>query len=114
MEHGRKKIMSIIVLAGLVVVLILVNGCKKSEPTTDETTTITSQEIAQPDTRTGTIAKVVATVEQTICPIMGEPIDKNIYVEILGKKVYFCCEGCEQKFMEEPEKYLDKLPQFQK
>ena len=44
---------------------------------------------------------------------MEGPIDKDIYVEFLGKKVYFCCKECEEKFMEEPEKYLDKLPQFQ-
>jgi len=39
-------------------------------------------------------------------------IDKNIFVEYEGKKVYFCCAGCKDKFEAELEKYLAKLPQF--
>ncbi len=50
---------------------------------------------------------------QTICPVMGNPIDPTIFVEYKGKKVYFCCRGCDKKFMENPEQYLAKLPQFQ-
>ncbi len=49
---------------------------------------------------------------QTICPVMGGPIDPNVYAEYGGKRVYFCCKGCDQKFLENPEQYLDKLPQF--
>ncbi|MBN2129962.1 MAG: YHS domain-containing protein, partial [Sedimentisphaerales bacterium] len=52
--------------------------------------------------------------EQTTCPVMdGNPIDKNIYVEYKGKKVYFCCKACVEKFKADPEKYVSKLPQFQ-
>ncbi len=53
-------------------------------------------------------------VEQTMCPVMDAPINKNLFVEYEGKKVYFCCPGCEAEFTSNPEKYLDKLPQFQK
>lgn len=56
---------------------------------------------------------VQASGEQTLCPVMGNPIDKNVFVEYEGKKVYFCCPGCIEKFQAEPEKYLSKLPQFQ-
>ena len=51
-------------------------------------------------------------VEQTKCPVMGGDINKEYFVEYQGKKVYFCCPGCEEPFLKEPEKYLDKLPQF--
>ncbi len=50
---------------------------------------------------------------QTTCPVMGGPINPAIFVEYKGKKVYFCCQGCDQKFREDPEKYIAKLPQFQ-
>ena len=50
-----------------------------------------------------------------MCPVMdGNKIDKNVFVEYKGKKVYFCCAQCKAKFEAEPEKYLSKLPQFQK
>jgi len=45
---------------------------------------------------------------------MEMPIDKNIFVEYQGKKVYFCCGQCKAEFEKEPEKYISKLPQFKK
>jgi YHS domain-containing protein len=112
MKPKIKKIISVIISIELVAVLILLSGCKKSEPVTTESSTNTNQQIAQ--TEALNPPAETTTVEQTLCPIMGKPIDKDIYVEMFGKKVYFCCEECQDQFMEEPEKYLDKLPQFQK
>jgi Cu(I)/Ag(I) efflux system membrane fusion protein len=63
---------------------------------------------------TGQMAGGGEVIEQTHCPIMGGPIDKNVFIEYQGKKVYFCCPGCEETFLKDPEKYLDKLPQFRK
>jgi YHS domain-containing protein len=45
---------------------------------------------------------------------MDNPIDKNIFIEYQGKKVYFCCKGCPEEFQKDPNKYLSKLPQFKK
>ena len=57
--------------------------------------------------------KEIAGTEQTTCPVMeGNPIKKEHFVEYEGKKVYFCCPGCDKKFLAAPEKYLAKLPQF--
>lgn len=51
-------------------------------------------------------------IEQTLCPVMNAPINKDIFVEYEGKKVYFCCPGCPEEFQKNPEKYLPDLPQF--
>ena len=53
-----------------------------------------------------------AASEQTLCPVMDQPINKELFVEYEGKKVYFCCPGCEETFAKAPEKYIEKLPQF--
>lgn len=50
---------------------------------------------------------------QPMCPVMDSPIDPSVYVEYKGKRVYFCCSVCDAKFLADPERYLDKLPQFQ-
>lgn len=50
--------------------------------------------------------------EQTICPVMGNPINKEYYTEYKGKKVYFCCPDCKAAFAKDPEKYIKDLPQF--
>ncbi|MCK4998303.1 MAG: YHS domain-containing protein [Anaerohalosphaera sp.] len=58
------------------------------------------------------VESTVNTAEQTTCPVMGGKINKEIFVEYKGKKVYFCCGGCDTKFQADPEKYIAKLPQF--
>lgn len=51
---------------------------------------------------------------QTKCPVMDGAINKDIFVEYKGQKVYFCCPPCKEKFNAAPESYLSKLPQFNK
>jgi YHS domain-containing protein len=34
----------------------------------------------------------------TVCPVSGEPIDKTKSVEFEGRKVYFCCDHCMDKY----------------
>ncbi len=46
---------------------------------------------------------------QSHCPVMGGEINKDVYVDYQGKRVYFCCAGCEDSFMEKPEEYLEKM-----
>ena len=61
-----------------------------------------------------TMDKATEAIEQTTCPVMdGNKIDKNVFIEYEGKKVYFCCPDCIEKFKADPEKYIAKLPQFQ-
>ena len=53
--------------------------------------------------------KVVATKNQTTCPVMGGEIDKSVYADHEGKRVYFCCASCLAEFNKIPEKYVKKL-----
>lgn len=97
MKSKKAQFGIVLTLASLLVVgLIVLNGCKKSEPTTP----------------TGPNEVASAAIEQTTCPIMGKAINKDIFTEYKGKKVYFCCAGCKEEFEKEPEKYIAKLPQF--
>jgi len=105
----------LLVTSILFVGLSMLNGCKKSEPVPPPTTTGTMQgmqghEPAAVTTEAAT--ETAAAVEQTICPVMGGAINKDIFVEYKDKKVYFCCPECKTKFEAEPEKYIAKLPQF--
>ena len=34
----------------------------------------------------------------------------EVFIEYKGVKIYFCCWGCDDKFLAEPEKYIPKLP----
>jgi YHS domain-containing protein len=46
---------------------------------------------------------------QTVCPVLGGHIDKNVYADYQGKRVYFCCPGCVDPFNQNPGQYLKKL-----
>ena len=48
-------------------------------------------------------------VKQTVCPVMGNEINKEVYADYNGKRVYFCCQGCLSTFKKNPEKYMKKL-----
>ncbi len=46
---------------------------------------------------------------QTTCPVMGGKIDKKVFLDYQGKRIYFCCTGCVDDFKKNPEQYLKKL-----
>ncbi len=46
---------------------------------------------------------------QTTCPVMGGPIDRSIFVDAAGKRIYLCCGGCVGKVHKEPGKYIQQL-----
>ena len=46
---------------------------------------------------------------QTTCPVLGGNIDKKVYADYKGKRIYFCCSGCDAEFKKDPEKYMKKL-----
>ncbi len=47
---------------------------------------------------------------QTTCPVSGEELEKkNSYLDHDGRRVYFCCDGCQKEFKADPQKYLKIL-----
>jgi len=48
-------------------------------------------------------------VYQTTCPVMGGDIDKDVFVDFGGKRIYFCCKGCPDKFLENHTQYMKKM-----
>jgi YHS domain-containing protein len=46
---------------------------------------------------------------QTTCPVTGDPIDKTLYVDYKGKRIYVCCDSCIAPVKKTPVKYIKKL-----
>jgi YHS domain-containing protein len=104
MMNKAKIIILMALITGLSVTLLL-TGCEKKVPVQPSSSTDIPQEVKE-----STTAEVL---EQTTCPVMEGKINKDLFTEYKGKKVYFCCPGCEAEFNKDPEKYIKKLPQFQ-
>ncbi len=102
----------VLMIAGVVfavlVGLVFFSGCEEETPTAQEPTQQMHEHAAADQPKAE-----VAVAEQTTCPVMGGPINKAIFTEYEGKKVYFCCKACVETFKADPQKYVAKLPQFQ-
>ena len=55
-----------------------------------------------------------AEIAQKLCPVTGELINRNIFVDYDGRRIYFCCDMCPAQFKKEPEKFLKKLDEQMK
>ncbi len=54
--------------------------------------------------------KAELTVFNSVCPVMGNPVEPDgEKVEYNGKLIAFCCSGCEDKFNANPEKFMKNL-----
>jgi YHS domain-containing protein len=103
--------------------LVLAAGCASSEKTPeakDEHAAMESHEGhahgMQQDTSRAEAATDAATkaelVPQKTCPVMGSPINRKIFADHEGQRVYFCCDHCVAEFKKDPAKYLKKLEEL--
>jgi YHS domain-containing protein len=99
MNVRNKNLTMFLMICTLMLTMFSSTGCKKK---------------SEPVAPAGTKQVVSEAIEQKTCPVMEGAINKELYTEYKGKKVYFCCPGCKDKFEKEPEKYVTKLPQFGK
>jgi len=45
---------------------------------------------------------------QTVCPVMEKAINKDLYADVEGKRIYVCCAGCIATIKKDPAKYVAK------
>ncbi|MBF0206005.1 MAG: TA0938 family protein [Oligoflexia bacterium] len=70
--------------------------------------------LAQTDVTTTTskstpAGKNIVQKVQSHCPVLGGTIDKQVFTDYKGKRVYFCCSSCIQEFKNDPEKFMKKI-----
>ena len=101
-----KRLVGYAGLLMLVVGVIFLTGCKSEvEPDAAEQTDQQEEHSIEyaahmhDDEETGHI-------KQEVCPVMGNPINPELYAEHEGDKVYFCCPGCIGEFDTNPEQYI--------
>lgn len=91
-----KTLRIMMVMLIMVSLLTMLSSCKKAEKTSKAPTT--------PGSASVTTSKV-----QTTCPIEGGKIDKSMYADAQGQRVYFCCADCKAKFNADPAKYIKQM-----
>lgn len=63
-----------------------------------------------PDKYLAILAKdgVEAPRVQTVCPVMNKPVDRTLFVDADGKRLYVCCEACVKIVGQSRAKYFAK------
>jgi YHS domain-containing protein len=61
------------------------------------------------DYRAEGVALAKVDSKQTLCPVMGGEIDRGLYSDYKGKRVYLCCAMCRPKFEENAAKYIKEM-----
>ncbi len=46
---------------------------------------------------------------QTLCPVMNNPINKRLFADVKGKRIYVCCPPCIETIKKNPDKYIKIL-----
>ncbi len=70
-------------------------------------------EEVRPGAFKATLADAEAIAAQKVCVVMDEPLGgmgTPLKVDVKGKAVFICCEGCREQLLAEPRKHLAKLP----
>ncbi len=75
-------------------------ACDKEEKGTKKTGQVTPQG-----------GGVQALKAQTTDALSGKPVNKNIYTDHEGMRIYFCCDQSRNDFLKNPEVYLTKFRQ---
>jgi YHS domain-containing protein len=100
---GRKTLLAWTVTG---VVGLALAGCGKSDSSSAES----AAPAAPPPAEAVTAEPAAATNFQTTCPIReGRKIDRSIFVDYQGKRVYFCCHGCPAEFNKDPARYIKAM-----
>ena len=81
------------------------SGCGAAAAETEKAVAQSEQAVAQ----TEKVVAEVAAKAQTVCAVCGNPMNKEIFSDVDGKRVYFCCAACKAKFDADPKTYLEKI-----
>lgn len=72
---------------------------------------LTAQEAAAPvkDATAAPAMTCPAAKAQTLCPITGEKISKDVFVDVDGRRIYLCCKDCIDKVKADPKAAIAKI-----
>ncbi|RMF89417.1 MAG: hypothetical protein D6741_17965 [Planctomycetota bacterium] len=125
-----KYALSLLAVVGLGIVFVA-SGCNKApapDQTGGETEATSAEQSSSPAGEAASesdgMAKMMeglaelspedreSAMKQHVCPVSGEMLGSMgtpIKVDVNGRQVWICCDGCRESLLAEPDKYLAKL-----
>ena len=100
-----------IVIVSFSLVLVFVLGCG-SQKAPENTGTEMKMEEHSADDGHDHSAHAGELKPQATCPVMGGKIDKALYVDQNGKRIYMCCEHCREELTKNFDANVKKLEEM--
>ncbi len=90
-----RRVCELVLVLGLVGLCQVVVSCAQEQNDSDKVIRVEDK-----------AAESKISIRQTADALSGKPIDRNIYVDHKGKRMYFCCANSRMDFLADPDKYL--------
>lgn len=98
-----------LVLAGVVFLACIMSTAQASGGMEQQHKGHGGHDMMKTKTESGSGNAQVQHVGNKTCPISGDLVKGNDYVDYKGKRYRTCCPGCDKEFLKNPEKYLKIL-----
>ena len=100
-------------LAGFILVVLVrgVTGCSPGDSAEAEVQVppATAEPAVTVEVTPDLLPDGIVDLDNANCPVMGGVVMEGVYVDWEGFRVHFCCAGCDDAFLSNPESYLEIL-----
>jgi YHS domain-containing protein len=93
-----RKVLPVFLVLGFVVMGLMIISCAEEEKSPKKVEEVATQDVTSKAPKT-----------QTTDAFSGNPINRNIYADYQGKRIYFCCANSKKQFENDPERYIAKF-----
>ncbi len=87
-----------VLILGSIIALLAITACGAPE---EEVVEVTEE----------TLPEGIIDVGNETCPVMLDPVMAGEYIDWEGFRIHFCCAGCDEDFLADPQQYLPILCQ---
>ncbi len=93
-----REILPVVLVLCLMVTGLMIISCAEEEKSPQKVEEVATEE-----------AGSQAPKAQTTDAFSGNPINRSIYADYQGKRIYFCCANSKKQFENDPERYIAKF-----
>ena len=93
-----RKVLPLVPMLLLMIMGLLIISCAEQETSSKKAEEVATEE-----------AGSQAPKAQTTDAFSGKPINRNIYADYQGRRIYFCCANSKREFENDPERYIAKF-----
>ena len=93
-----REVLQVVLILSLMATGLMNMSCGKEEKTPQKEVEVTTKDAGSQALKT-----------QTIDAFSGKLVNKDIYADYNGKRIYFCCDQSKNQFNNDPEKYIEKF-----